>query len=278
MASFDVKTIETKKKQAIVKPLRTPKSIEKEINQFLKFMSDKIKERFKNKVLNQLNKSTVDKFTDAQVGNYVVIFNRLSKQFEKSINKQFSEERIKKFIYKKYRQTAKINNDKFYKSVHSSIGVDVQDIIKTDGLNGFVNAKALETVGQIIKFKNESIFNYTQNVTRLMSAGKSLDTLYKEVENISGKNRSKSELVARNELKVFNSQLSDKRALNSGITQAIWRTVGDERTRDCHKQRDGKVYNIDKGLYSSCDGKTLRAGEEINCRCYAEYVVNFNEE
>lgn len=276
MAKFDVKAIETKKKKAIVRPQKTPRIIEQDIEKFLLYMAKTMKTRFINKTLKELNKSTIEKFTDAQVGNYSVIFKRLAKKFEKSINSQFSEDRIRKFIQKKYKQTSRMNDKKFYESLHKSIGVDVKDIIKTDGTNSFVNAKALETIGQIIKFKNESIFNYTQNVIRLMSAGKSLDTLYEEVENISGKNDYKSKLVARNELKTFNQQLSDKKALNSGVTKAIWRTVGDERTRPCHKQRDGIKYDIEKGLYHSCDGKTLKAGEEINCRCYAEYVVEFD--
>jgi len=276
MAKFDVKAIETKKKKAIVKPQKTPRQIEKDIELFLSFMERNIKDRFINQTLKKLNKSTIDKFTDSQIGNYSAIFQKLAKKFERSINSQFSEDRIKKFIQKKYKQTARMNDKKFYESIEKSIGVDVKDIIKTDGTNSFVNAKSLETIGQIIKFRNESIFNYTQNVIRLMSAGKSLDTLYEEVENLSGKNKYKSKIVARNELKAFNQQLSDKRAVNSGIQKAIWRTVGDERTRPCHKQRDGMEYNIEEGLYHSCDGKTLKAGEEINCRCFAEYVVEFD--
>lgn len=276
MAKFDVKTIETKKKKAIVKPQRTPRLIENELEDFLRFMEKSIKERFINQVLKKMNKGTVEKFADAQIGNYVTIFNKLARKFKKSINSQFNEDRIREFIQKKYKQTANMNDKKFYESLTKSIGIDVKDIIKTDGTNSFVNAKSLETIGQIIKFKEESIFNYTQNVIRLMSAGKDLESLYKEVENQSGKNKSKSSIVARNELKAFNSQLSDKRALNSGIQKAIWRTVGDERTRPCHKERDGLEYDIEKGLYHSCDGKTLKAGEEINCRCYAEYVVEFD--
>ena len=276
VAKFELSQIPTKKKSMKIKPLRTSKSLEKELENFMKFMVTSTKNRFKSKVLKAMNKSTVKKFADAQKGSYSTIYLKLVKEFQRSINLQFNEKRIKKYIQKLYKQNNSMNDKQFYKSLESGIGLDIKSIIKTDGTNTFVNAKSLETTGQIIKFQNESILNYTQNVQRLMGAGKSLDTLYEEVENQSGKNKNKSEIVSRNELKTFNSQLSDKRAENVGITKAIWRAVIDERSRPCHKVRDGMEYDIAKGLYSSCDGKTIKAGEEINCRCFAEYIVEFD--
>ncbi|WP_373073999.1 phage minor head protein [Sulfurimonas sp.] len=276
MASFDVKTIETKKKSAKVKPLRTPLTLEKELDNFMKFMVKSMSKRFETKVLAAMNKSTVDKFQDAQTGNYANIFNKLVREFEKSINEQFSQKRINNYIKKLYKKTNKLNDKAFYHSVNSKVGVDVKSIIGTDGLNSFVNAKSLETIGQVVKVKKEMMENLSQNTLRLMSAGKNLDTLYEEVTNTKQKNLNKSELVSRNELKTFNSQLSDKRATNLGIQKAVWNTVGDERTRPCHRKRDGEEFDIEKGLYSSCDQKWLKPGEEINCRCFATYVVEFD--
>jgi SPP1 gp7 family putative phage head morphogenesis protein len=210
------------------------------------------------------------------VGNYAVVFNRLVKKAQKSIDAQFSEERIVKYIKSLYYRLDKINKKKFYEAIEKAIGVDVKQILKTDGLNTFVNAKSLETAQMIQKLKKEAMDNLSQNLLRLISAGKSLDTLYEEVTNRKKQNLYKSELVARNELKTFNSLLNDKRALNVGVKKAVWNAIGDERTRKCHKVRDGKEYDITKGLYSSCDGKYLRAGEEINCRCFNTYVVKFD--
>jgi len=276
MAKFDVGLIPTKKKRATIKPLRIPTELEKELLNFNSFMIKTINNRFKNKVLKQLDKNTISKFSDAQAGNYSKVLQKLTRDFKKSINNQFGEDRIKKYVAKLYKRTNNINDKKFYQSVSKELGVDVKQIIKTDGLNSFINAKTLETTLQILKLKNEAVENLSQNTLRLMSAGKSLSSLYEEVTIHKKRNLHKAELVARNELKTFNQQLSDKRAKNIGVQKAIWNTVGDERTRKCHKARDGMEYDLDKGLYHSCDGKHLKAGEEINCRCYATYVVKFD--
>ena len=58
--------------------------------------------------------------------------------------------------------------------------------------------------------------------------------------------------------------------------KAIWKTAKDERVRPCHNAREGKEFNIKDGLYSSCDGNTIKPGEEINCRCVARYIVDFD--
>lgn len=275
MASIDITQIPTKKKKAKIKPLRTPRSLENELANFNKFMIKTISDRFKTQVIGGLNKGTVDKFQDAQTGNYAKIYQQLLRKFKKSINAQFNDKRIKDYITRLYARTNKMNDKTFYKSVESNIGIDAKSIIKTDGLNSFVNAKSLETSGQLVKLKGDMVETISQNTLRLMSAGKSLDTLYEEVTNIKSSNLSKSELVSRNELKAFNSQLNDKRAINLGVTKAIWNAVGDERSRPCHLKREGMEYVIEDGLYLPCDGKTLKPGEEINCRCFATYVVEF---
>jgi uncharacterized protein with gpF-like domain len=276
MAEFDLKQIKTKKKNVKLKPLRTPRALEQELDNFIKYMVKTASKRFETKVLKAMNKTTVDKFQDAQEGNYARIFEKLVKDFKKSINEQFSESRIKKYIKKLYGKTDKMNDKAFYHAVQSKVGVDVKSIIGTDGLNSFVNAKSLETIGQIVKLKNEMIENLSQNTLRLMSAGKNLETLYEEVTNTKQKNLNKSGIVSRNELKAFNTQLNNKRAENLGVKKAVWNTVGDERSRPCHVKRDGLEFDIEKGLYHSCDGLTIKPGEEINCRCFATYVVEFD--
>ena len=276
MAKMDIKKVATKKKTVKVKPLRTPRALEQELDNFIKFMVKSATKRFETKVIKAMNKSTIDKFQDAQEGNYARIFDKLVKDFQRSINRQFSEKRIQQYIKKLYKRTDKMNDKTFYHAIQSKVGVDAKSIIGTDGLNSFVNAKSLETSGQVVKLKNEMIQNLSQNTLRLMSAGKNLETLYEEVTNTKKKNLNKSELVSRNELKAFNTQLNNKRAENLGIQKGIWNTIGDERSRPCHLKRDGMEFDIEKGLYHSCDSEWLKPGEDINCRCFTTYVVEFD--
>ncbi len=128
----------------------------------------------------------------------------------------------------------------------------------------------------IEKLKNETIVAYRANVLRRMSAGANLNDLFQQVKKDTGLKLKNGDLIARNELKAFNSELSKKRAENVGIKKAIWRTAKDERVRSCHRLFEGKEYTVGKGLKCP-DGNTLiEPGEEINCRCVAEYIVEFD--
>lgn len=282
--TFDLKEYlkqNSKRKKFEIKAYRRTENFEAELDNFLSFMSQEVGNRYKNQVLNKLNVSTVNKFKDAQTGNFGVVFNGLSKIAIKMLLNQFSNKRIEKYIKALYARVNIANQKDIYKAIQGDLGINVLDIIKTDGLNGFVNANSLKTLLQIQATRDKAIEDMSTNLLRLMVSGQSLDTLYEEVENVTGKNKTKSTLVARQELTVFNSQLNKKRALNLGFSQRKWNAVGgsseNDRTRKCHTARDGKFYPTDGKLYSSCDGKSLEVGEEINCRCWDTFVMDLED-
>lgn len=282
--TFDLKEYlkqNSKRKKFEIKAYRRTENFEAELENFLSFMSQEVGNRYKNQVLNKMNVSTVNKFQDAKTGNFGVVFNGLSKVAIRMLLKQFSNKRIEKYIKALYARVNKANQKDIYKAIQGDLGINVLDIIKTDGLNSFVNANSLKTLLQIQATRDKAIEDMSTNLLRLMVSGQSLDTLYEEVENVTGKNKTKSTLVARQELTVFNSQLNKKRALNLGFSQRKWNAVGgtsgSARTRKCHTARDGKFYPVDGKLYSSCDGKSLEVGEEINCRCWDTFVMDLED-
>ena len=231
---FDLKTYlkeNTKKKSYQIKAYRRTENFEQEIENFLVFMSEQIGTRFNNQVLKKLNKSSINKFQDAQTGNFAVIFRTLSKYAIRRLLKQFSNKRIEQYLNALYKRIDKANQSTFYKTIENDLGVSIKDIIKTDGLNSFINANSLKTALQIEAVRDRAIESMSTNLIRLMTAGQSLDTLYEEVENVTGKNRNKSKLVARQELTVFNAQLNKKRAANLGFNERTWNAVGGSTTQ-----------------------------------------------
>lgn len=278
----DILQKNTKRKSYTLKAYKSTENFEIEAENFISFMLESISKRFKNQVLGQMQVKTVKKFTDEQSGNFAKIFAGLSIALKRKLLKQFSNKKIESYIKKLYSKIDGTNQSIFYKNIEKDIGINIKDIIKTDGLNSFVNANSLKTSLVIQDLRDKAIGDLSANALRLMTAGQSLDTLYKEVENITGKNAHKSKLVARQELSVFNAQLNKKRASNLGIKMRMWNAIGgksgSKRTRPCHTARHGKEYPVDGKLYASCDGKSIEVGEEINCRCYDTFIVKLNEE
>jgi len=264
------------KDEVVLRGIETPMTLEMKMRKFNRFMVREIRKRFENQVLNKLQVKTLEKFEDAQIGNYAVVYDKLSKAFTKKINKQFSSDRINKFVKDLYRETNTFNKKQFSGTVSANLGVDLDEVLKTDGLNSFVNAKTLESRNMIEKLKNDTIVAYRQNVLRRMSAGSSLVDLFQQVKKDTGLKLKNGDLIARNELKAFNSELSKKRAVNVGITKAFWRTADDERVRSCHRFLNDKEFTVGVGLKCPDGRGPIEPGEEINCRCVAEYIVEFD--
>lgn len=294
MSKIDLKKINRNKnktkKEVKFTSIKSPLYLERQISKFNKFMVSEIEKRFKNQVLKKMNKSTISKFHDGrfvnlefldkknnQIGNYALIYDKFFNKVRTSINKQFNTKRINKFIQNIFAQANNYNQKRFYQNANNTMGVDLDKVLRTDGLNSFINAKSLQSSDMLEKLKDETLTAYKTNILRRMSAGDNLQNLFDEVKKQTNLRLQRGDLIARNELKSFNSELANKRAENNGITKAIWRTSKDERVRSCHTDRDGKEYDIKKGLYSSCDRKTIKPSEEINCRCTAEYVVDFED-
>lgn len=280
------------KRSVQLRGIKPPKKYEAEMRRFAMFMVKQMRERFENQVLKKLHVSTIEKFADrlpipetgdfeavhfhdAQIGNYAVVYDGLVKKFRKQIEKQFSEERIKKFTQKLYQNVSDYNRSGFTGTVSDKIGIDLEQVLQTDGLNSFTNAKTLQSTDMIQKLRDETIVAYKANVLRRMSAGADLRDLFDQVRKQTKVESRKADLIARNELKAFNAELSKKRAQNVGITKAVWQTAEDERVRDCHKSLNGKEYEIGKGLKDPCTGEMIEPGEQINCRCISLPIVEF---
>ena len=114
-----------------------------------------------------------------------------------------------------------------------------------------------------------------------------LADLFSQVKKDTGLKLKNGDLIARNELKAFNSELSKKRAENVGIKKAIWRNSQDERVRgnpggiypnanQDHWTLEGKEYVVGVGLKDPRSGEMIEPGEPINCRCVAEFIVEFD--
>ena len=102
--------------------------------------------------------------------------------------------------------------------------------------------------------------------------------ILEQFDGLVEKRKNHAKFTARNQIGNFNSLTTKIRAQNLGITQAIWRTSRDERVRPCHHARRDKVFDLDKGLYSSCDQLWLLPGVDFQCRCDYELIIPEDDE
>lgn len=242
-------------------------------------MVAEIGQQFQNETLDELTQKTIDDFEGEQfkdakpTGNFANVFLKLSEDARRKILKRFSDDRIKKLATQLLDRSDKISSRALYGKVEDEIGISTSDLIKNEQLKPETNALILETTEWIKKLRDDTLQEFTANTLRVMSTGADFETVMKEYRGGVKKQRNHAQFIARNQLQNFNSISSKIKAQNLGVEEAIWRTAKDEDVRPCHKVREGKKFRLDKGLFSSCDGKTLLPGIDFNCRCTYEMII-----
>jgi len=249
------------------------KSHEREYEQAMSYMIDTISKRFKNQAIKQLNQGTIEKFSDAQIGNYANIFLGLANKVKKKMLKQFDDKRLEEFTRKVLNKTNTVSSKQLYSRLENEIGISSKSLLDNEGMTFQTNALMLETAQWAKKLRDETIEMYTANTLRAMTQGDSLEDIMSQFSGMEEKRKNHAKFTARNQIANFNAISSKLRTQKLGITKAIWRTSKDERVRPCHAQRDGKEFDLSEGLYSSCDKKTLIPGTDFACRCIAEYIL-----
>ena len=256
----------------------SPKGPENELDRFMSFMVEQMSTRWENQVFEELHQSTIEKFADAQPGNYARVYTRLARRTTRKLMKQFDDDRIEELVQRVLNKVNRRNRKQLYQQVEKSIGISSTELTKTEGLTWDINALIVETEQWVKGLRDETLKMYTNNVLRSMTTGESLSEIMQQFEGMTEKRKNHARFTARNQIAHFNSMTTKLRAQNLGLTRAVWVTSRDERVRECHRVRNGKEFDLDEGLYSSCDGKTLLPGIDYQCRCDYRLIVPGDEE
>lgn len=259
--------------RTLVKSPEHFKTKEVELGKFFRDMVDLMGRIYKNQVIHDLDQKTIDKFQDAQSGNYAVVLQRIASRIERKLRNRFNDKRIKDNVQQLLAQVDTDSKARFYSRMSTALGIPTENLVKNDGMNETTNALILETKQWATRLRDKALENFTANTLRAMMLGSTLDEVVKNFDGVVHKERENAKFLARNQVVNFNSISNKLRAQKLGITKAMWRTAEDERVRECHRVRNNKIFNLKVGLYSSCDDKTLLPGIDFNCRCDYLFVI-----
>jgi len=157
------------------------------------------------------------------------------------------------------------NYDEVMAVVRSVIGVDVfvREPWLSDQIRAFVDQQKY-----FIKNLPEEATGQIKTIAQMgLQRGASGKDIATEIEKRFGITRRRAEFIARDQVSKFNGALTALRQQEMGVTQYVWRTVGDNRVRPEHEEREDKVFNWS----DPPDGG--HPGEDYNCRCVAEPVL-----
>jgi SPP1 gp7 family putative phage head morphogenesis protein len=117
-------------------------------------------------------------------------------------------------------------------------------------------------------------------------SGLSIPDLTKQLQTKFNISKNRGRLIARDQTAKLHSDYIKHEHKLLGITQYIWLTTNDERTRASHKVLNNKVCQWDDALTyrdkensslkkkSSIGGVPLQVGQDYQCRCSLAAIVN----
>jgi SPP1 gp7 family putative phage head morphogenesis protein len=160
------------------------------------------------------------------------------------------------------------NKKRFYKSIESAIGVNMQSIVRNENLEDILIAKTQDNVALIRSIPEEFLKKVENVVYNGTVTGNNASSLISEIRNVYKVSENRARTIARDQTSKLNSAFNQQRQQNLGIEEYVWVTADDGNVRQSHKDNNGKTFRWD-----SPPKDTGHPGEDINCRCIAQPVI-----
>lgn len=110
-------------------------------------------------------------------------------------------------------------------------------------------------------------------VTKAASSGMRARTLRDSIQERFRVSRSRAQLIARDQLLKANSQLTQIRHAEAGVTHYVWITSSDEKVRDRHADLSGTIHAYNDPPVTNEQGDRNHYGEDYQCRCTGSPVL-----
>jgi SPP1 gp7 family putative phage head morphogenesis protein len=159
------------------------------------------------------------------------------------------------------------NKQQFKKIMDYTLGIDIfqDEPWLLDQLKLFSSQNSQ----LITSLPDQELDRVASIVERGLQEGKLYTEVKKEIQKSFGISDRRAKLIARDQTKKLNSNLTKLRQQELGVEEYIWQTSGDERVRATHRANDGKKFRWDKP-----PPVTGHPGNDINCRCVAKPVLD----
>ncbi|MDR1039252.1 MAG: minor capsid protein [Deltaproteobacteria bacterium] len=101
-----------------------------------------------------------------------------------------------------------------------------------------------------------------------VARGRDLAFIESELADGYGITERRAAMIARDQCNRVNSELAERSYLEAGIVEAEWMHMpASSKWRPTHEAMNGQVYKVAEGLYDADEGRFVKPGELINCRC-----------
>ena len=251
-----------KERKKRVSPIRTPKSAEVRYRNKLQGLSRKLRRDISTQIIPLLRTLQPEYVNDAYARTLEETFNRLRASYAnidqnaRIVSESFTS------------HTEQQNKQRFYKAMENAIGVNLQSIVQGEQLEDILVATTRENVSLIRSIPEEYFKKIETIVFTGTTQGSTAGSMIEQIQHVGKVTENRARLIARDQSSKLNSALTQQRSQNLGVEEYVWRTSGDERVREAHRGKNGKVFRWDDPPKD-----TGHPGQDIQCRCVAQPII-----
>lgn len=177
---------------------------------------------------------------------------------------------LKRAAERRFEEEGARHSRTFHEAAKSALGIDIAALIDREDLAPLLREAAQRNAALITSLGDDAINRVKQQVYSASSNGSSMAGLRKALVKQFEITKRRADLIASDQMAKLNSDMTQFRQEQAGITKYIWRTSQDERVRSKHRALDGKEYAWGKKTDAE---EGLAPGKPVRCRCIAIPVI-----
>lgn len=251
-------------------PSQQEREYERELALYVRAIAKVIRERVipvLPSILNTNNSTRPENLkTDAAADDVFRLLNSIPLMIEE----EYSSDQIRRQAQARGLSVAKWNATVIKENIKKVIGID--PLLGDAFLPNEIATFTAFNVSLAESLKTETVNKVSSMVYSGLQSGQRAEDLAREIDKFIdpsvGNIRARANLIARDQINKLNGNLTQLRQSDLGVTRYRWRTMGDSLVRDSHAEKDGKTFSWD-----SPPSDTGHPGEDYQCRCYAEPVL-----
>ena len=144
----------------------------------------------------------------------------------------------------------------------------------TPAMRDAFEASLAENVGLIKSIPAQYLQEVEGIVMRNYAAGRDLKSMAAEIRGRYHVAANRAVLISRDQSNKCSAVVQRARQLEIGIKQGIWmHSHAGKEPRRSHVAMNGKIYEVDKGMYDPDVKAFIFPGQLINCRCTSRSVL-----
>ena len=135
----------------------------------------------------------------------------------------------------------------------------------------------LQNVDLITTIPHETLKRMSNIISGGHYSGKTNAEIARQIQASYNVSKSRARFIARGQMAKLNAQITQKQQADAGVSEYIWRTVGDGRVRESHRHLNNRRFKYsDPPVVDPKTGRRANPGEDYQCRCVALPVFDID--